>query len=161
MGHICAVCYENCRGKCARCGASLCAQHRPKSARSKCAVCPTNTRSLAVSGNAYYTPSNAQAQAAYNAAQPATTATRATRPPVRPPSPPARDFTAMQQQDLLQYAESLIHRLELKQVRELAYLQRRYARGTYTPTDQAYGEDQVLEDELLELLRYIVHEAWR
>ncbi len=67
----------------------------------------------------------------------------------------------MSQQDLLQYSESLIHRLELKQTRELAYLQRRYDRGTYTPTDQAYGEDQVLEDELLELLRYIVHEAWR
>lgn len=33
----CAVCSASCRGKCGRCGASLCATHRPTSARAKCA----------------------------------------------------------------------------------------------------------------------------
>jgi hypothetical protein len=36
--------------------------------------------------------------------------------------------------------------------RERAYLDRRTARGTYTPTDQAYEADQLLEADLLAML---------
>jgi hypothetical protein len=61
--------------------------------------------------------------------------------------------------DVAKHTLDLAHRLELKQEREMAYLQRRYDRGTFTPTDQAYGQDQVLEDELLELLRFIAWQA--
>jgi hypothetical protein len=43
-------------------------------------------------------------------------------------------------------------RLERKQQRERNYLDRRAKRGTYTPTDEAYEQDQVLETELLALL---------
>lgn len=35
---------------------------------------------------------------------------------------------------------------------EQAYLARRAARGTHTPTDEAYEQDQALENELLALL---------
>lgn len=43
-------------------------------------------------------------------------------------------------------------RLTRKMVRERAYLARRAARGTHTPTDEAYEDDQVLEADLLALL---------
>jgi len=36
--------------------------------------------------------------------------------------------------------------------RERAYLDRRAARGTHTPTDDAYEADQILEAELLAIL---------
>ena len=36
--------------------------------------------------------------------------------------------------------------------RERAYLDRRAARGTYTPTDEAYTADQLLEADLLAML---------
>jgi hypothetical protein len=39
-----------------------------------------------------------------------------------------------------------------KMQRERAYLDRRAVRGTYTPTDQAYEADQLLEADLLALL---------
>ena len=162
---ICGVCYMNCRGKCAKCGVALCVKHRPKTARAKCQLCPPSTRTRGgsgqVQGNAYYVPSNAQAQAAYNAATPTPTAghfsqSRSSgRPPVRPPAPILPDYDGMSEKEIAQHVASLMHRLELKQERELAYLQRRYERGTYTPTDQAYGQDQVLEDELLGLLAHI------
>lgn len=158
---ICAVCSQNCRGTCAKCGTRLCVQHKPKTARTKCPFCPTTHKSQSVQGNAYYTPSTPQAQAAYNAARPvhSSSSSVSTRPPVRPPSPPPHNFDTMTPQEVQQYLQSLIHRLELKQARELAYLQRRYDRKTYTPTDQAYGEDQVLEDELLEMLRDVLSRA--
>lgn len=161
---ICSVCYENCRSRCDKCGKSLCAKCKPKG-RGKCPVCPTSSRSnksQAAVGNAYYTPTNSQAQAAYSAAQPATSATSSrssTRPPVRPPLPAPRDYEAMPPQEVARHTLELAHRLELKQERELAYLQRRYDRGTFTPTDQAYGQDQILEDELLELLRFLAKQA--
>jgi hypothetical protein len=43
-------------------------------------------------------------------------------------------------------------RLQQKQARERAYLDRRAARGTRTPTDDAYEADQILENELFEAL---------
>ena len=42
--------------------------------------------------------------------------------------------------------------LHQKMARERAYLDRRAARGTYTPTDQAYEADQLLEADLVALL---------
>ena len=50
------------------------------------------------------------------------------------------------------YLQGLRARLEAKHIRERAYLDRRAARGTRTPTDEAYEADQVLETELLTLL---------
>lgn len=43
-------------------------------------------------------------------------------------------------------------RLQAKKQRERSYLDRRAARGTHTPTDEAYEQDQVLEAELLSML---------
>ena len=43
-------------------------------------------------------------------------------------------------------------RLVAKQTRERAYLDRRAARGTHTPTDDVYEADQELETDLLALL---------
>jgi hypothetical protein len=42
--------------------------------------------------------------------------------------------------------------LQKKKARERAYLDRRAARGTRTPTDEAYEGDQVLEADLLDML---------
>jgi hypothetical protein len=42
--------------------------------------------------------------------------------------------------------------LERKMARERAYLDRRAARGTYTPTDESYQADQLLEADLLDML---------
>ena len=42
--------------------------------------------------------------------------------------------------------------LQQKMARERAYLDHRATRGTYTPTDQAYEADQLLEADLLALL---------
>jgi hypothetical protein len=42
--------------------------------------------------------------------------------------------------------------LQKKMAREHAYLDRRAARGTFTPTDEAYEADQVLEADLMALL---------
>src|SRR5258708_6723346 len=42
--------------------------------------------------------------------------------------------------------------LQQKMARERIYLDRRAARGTYTPTDQAYEADQLLEADLLAML---------
>jgi hypothetical protein len=39
-----------------------------------------------------------------------------------------------------------------KMQRERAYLDRRAARGTHTPTDEAYEADQLLEADLLTML---------
>ncbi len=42
--------------------------------------------------------------------------------------------------------------LQQKMARERAYLERRFARGVRTPTDEAYEADQVLEADLLAFL---------
>jgi hypothetical protein len=57
------------------------------------------------------------------------------------------------------YLEQLIERLTQKQKRERAYLDRRAARGTHTPTDEAYEADQILEEELLFLLNGLLQAA--
>jgi hypothetical protein len=50
---------------------------------------------------------------------------------------------------------SMRERLKKKIARERAYLSRRAARGTHTPTDDAYAEDQRLEAELIDLLNEV------
>jgi hypothetical protein len=63
-----------------------------------------------------------------------------------------RPLADMSADDLRTWLEGLRSRLVAKQQRERAYLDRRAAHGTHTPTDDAYEEDQRLEDELLALL---------
>ncbi len=47
--------------------------------------------------------------------------------------------------------------LQQKQARERAYLDRRTARGTHTPTDDAYEADQLLEQDLCDALDLLEH----
>lgn len=51
--------------------------------------------------------------------------------------------------------------LQEKMVRERAYLDRRAARGTYTPTDEALETDQLLQVDLLEMLTEFEQVTWR
>jgi hypothetical protein len=51
--------------------------------------------------------------------------------------------------------------LQKKKARERAYLDRRAARGTSTPTDEAYEADQLLEADLLEMLDEFEQVTWR
>ncbi len=62
---------------------------------------------------------------------------------------PLEDMTA---HDALTHIQDLRARLRAKRARERAYLDRRAARGTRTPTDEAYESDQKLEDELIAVL---------
>ena len=74
----------------------------------------------------------------------------ATAAPQRPP------LSAMTPGQARAWLGSMRERLEKKMVRERAYLDRRAARGTHTPTDDAYAEDQRLETELIDLLNEVV-----
>jgi hypothetical protein len=133
---ICAVCSAPCRGKCARCGALLCARHRPASARAKCAVCKQLRTGAAQA---------VQAIPPYPA-------------PVRqlvPSSAPASSMAplaALSLADQLAWIADRRAKLRQKQDRERAYLDRRAARGTHTPTDDAYEADALLENDLFEAL---------
>ena len=128
---ICAVCGAPCRGKCGRCGARLCVTHRPSSDRAKCAICrglPTGAAQVV------------QAIPAYPA--------RPTFQP-RPNAVPLATLTLAEQ---LAQIDNLRTRLGQKRQREQDYLDRRAARGTRTPTDEAYERDAMLEHELMEAL---------
>jgi hypothetical protein len=76
-----------------------------------------------------------------------------------PSKPPRRRIEDMTPQEAVQHLDNLRTRLLAKQRRERAYLDRRAARGTHTPTDDAYEDDQVLEDELLEVIERLIEEA--
>jgi hypothetical protein len=54
--------------------------------------------------------------------------------------------------DQLAWIDARRGQLLKKQARERAYLDRRAAHGTHTPTDDAYEADSLLENELLEAL---------
>jgi hypothetical protein len=64
----------------------------------------------------------------------------------------SKHLADLTRQEAIAYLEQLIDRLTKKQLRERAYLDRRAARGTHTPTDEVYEADQILEEELLALL---------
>src|SRR5258708_5079100 len=64
--------------------------------------------------------------------------------------PPA--ITEMTPDDLRAWIGSTRAALQKKMARERAYLDRRAVRGTYTPTDEAYEADQLLEADLLAML---------
>ena len=63
---------------------------------------------------------------------------------------------AMSRKERVSYLESLADRLDRKQAREKAYLERRAKKGVRTLTDEAYEGDQQLENELLALLHELV-----
>lgn len=65
------------------------------------------------------------------------------------PRLPIEQMTPEEMRDWIQQTRD---KLERKKKRERAYLDRRKARGTYTPTDEAYEQDQILEADLLEML---------
>ena len=85
------------------------------------------------------------------------------RIPVYHPSAPTltshKPLVTLSLQETITWLESMRTRLEQKQQRERAYLDRRAARGTRTPTDDAYEADQDLETELLTLLDELLHNA--
>lgn len=73
-----------------------------------------------------------------------------------PSHAPAKSFEDMDPNEALAYTQDLRQRLEAKQRRERAYLDRRAQRGTHTPTDDAYEADQLLESEILAILDHII-----
>jgi hypothetical protein len=64
----------------------------------------------------------------------------------------AQLFARMTTSEKLAWVISAYEWLTRKKFRERAYLDRRAARGTFTPTDEAYEQDQVMEVKLLDLL---------
>ena len=125
----CQICAASCRSKCAKCGTALCARHKPKSTRAKCICCPRSTRK------------------AGGAAPVAPTLTQSTLLPTT--SAPLSSLTLTEQ---LAWIADRRARLHQKQARERDYLDRRAARGTHTPTDDAYEADAILENDLFEAL---------
>ena len=135
---ICAVCGAPCRGTCGRCGARLCATHRPSSSRAKCAVCKRLHTGAAQA---------VQAIPAY----PATSAQSMARPGFQP-QVAAVPLASLGLADQLAWIAERRTKLQQKRQREQDYLDRRAARGTRTPTDEAYERDAMLEHELMEAL---------
>ncbi|GHO77032.1 hypothetical protein KSD_48030 [Ktedonobacter sp. SOSP1-85] len=70
-----------------------------------------------------------------------------------------KPFDMMTPEEGQRWLEGLRDQLVRKQQRERAYLDRRAARGTHTPTDDAYEADQILESELISLLDRLLEEA--
>ncbi len=134
---ICAICSAPCRGKCTRCGASLCATHRPTSARAKCPMCKklrTGVVQAVQAIPAYPTPARPMAL------------------PIARPQPSALPLATLDLADQLAWIAERRAQLQKKQQRERAYLDRRAARGAHTPTDDAYEADALLENDLFEAL---------
>ncbi len=134
---VCAVCQAPCRGKCAKCGARLCVQHKPASARAKCMICKrlgTHALHMVQAITPYPGPT-------HQGPQPA----QATQHSFVP-------LVALALTEQLAWINTRREQLRKKQARERAYLDRRAARGTHTPTDDAYEADALLENDLLEAL---------
>jgi hypothetical protein len=70
----------------------------------------------------------------------------------RPQAQSRPPINAMTSHQLRAWITATRTALQQKMARERAYLDRRAARGTYTPTDQAYEADQLLEADLVALL---------
>ena len=122
-------CGVACRGRCGRCEARLCYQHKPSSPRKYCAVCASgaHTRASSVAGH--------RSVPVYV-------------PPIR-----RKPFDDMTFDEQLLYIGDLRGRIEAMKQAQRDYLDRRAARGTHTLTDDAYEGYQVLEAELLEFLQ--------
>ena len=67
----------------------------------------------------------------------------------RPVRPPINEMTPGELRTWIVVTRSA---LQKKMARERAYLDRRAARGVFTPTDEAYEADQMLEADLVALL---------
>lgn len=150
MATTCAVCGQPCRGKCGKCGTRLCYLHKPKTARGKCMTCRSNTTT-----NLHVPTPAKQQPRQVRAAQPQTTRQRpASRmvPPYVPPAKPRKRIEDMTPEEALDEIRELRAELLAKQRREREYLDRRAARGTHTPTDEAYEKDQILEDRIVALI---------
>lgn len=72
-----------------------------------------------------------------------------------------KPLSAMTTEEGVRWLQGMRERLANKQHRERAYLDRRAARGTYTPVDEAYEQDQILESELLALLDGLIEQMLR
>ena len=87
---------------------------------------------------------------------PRSTRTRRRTPTRTPRSQPAAHsrspINQMTPDELRAWIGSTRAALQKKMARERAYLDRRAARGTHTPTDEAYESDQLLEADLLAML---------
>ena len=70
----------------------------------------------------------------------------------RPTVPQRSPLNQMAPDDVRAWLRATRAALQQKMQRERAYLDRRAARGTYTPTDEAYERDQLLEADVLALL---------
>jgi len=68
-----------------------------------------------------------------------------------------RSFDVMTPEEGREWLQGIHERLTRKMQRERAYLDRRAARGAHTPTDDAYEDDQGLEQELLLLIETLLH----
>lgn len=80
-------------------------------------------------------------------------------PPTQAAITTRKNLIDLSPEESITYVEHLMTRLTSKQQREKAYLDRRAARGTHTPTDDAYEADQQLESELLALLDDLLQAA--
>src|SRR5262245_23305819 len=129
---VCQTCGSVCRGTCAKCGAALCARHKPKNARAKCVFCPRTTRATSKPASALPV-GRAPAQHSFF--------------PVA-----SLSLVGLPSSEQLTWIAERRVRLQQKQDRERAYLDRRAARGTHTPTDDAYEADARLENDLFEAL---------
>ena len=76
--------------------------------------------------------------------------TNQTHKPQRPA--PRKPLSAIAPEEQRSWIGATRTALVRKMQRERAYLDRRAARGTSTPTDEAYEADQILEADLLALL---------
>jgi hypothetical protein len=72
-----------------------------------------------------------------------------------------KSLDSMTLEESISWLSGMKDRLAAKQQRERRYLDRRADRGTHTPTDDAYEQDQVLESELLALLDGLIEQLQR
>jgi hypothetical protein len=69
-----------------------------------------------------------------------------------PAAPQRKQINEMTRDEMRAWIRATRTALQKKMQREQAYLDRRALRGTYTPTDEAYEQDQRLEADLLAIL---------
>jgi hypothetical protein len=81
--------------------------------------------------------------------------------PQRVYTPVRKPLVQMNKQESCQHLEDLQTRILAKKKRERDYLDRRANNPRHTPTstDYLYEQDQILEDELLEMLAFLLSQA--